>query len=213
MDILNFLAGGNTYIGFILAALVANLFPLVPEEVFLLGLGYMAGTSSVSFIKIYFFVWVGLLIADTGLYYLSKSGTKFVLSFLKKFISMDYIDKHRDSLSRRMPKIIFISRFIVNVRAIGPILAGATEYPYKKFIKIDMVALAIYILMMLSLGLYFKSTIEKVLSGSGFVGHIITISLLTIVFISTIVSLRKKIGSYLIGEKLQHFLGFFRIRK
>lgn len=173
-------------------AIFANAFPPVPEEIFLLYFGYMANIRPevISFTQINFFLIVGFLAIDSLVYYLALRGHKIITFLLHKVLDVD-IDSEDSFLRKHALKIIFISRFLVQLRALGPITAARVGIPFRKFLQIDFLALVVYVPLVLGLGYYFAHSLEKILSGSKALHNAMFSGLIVIGFIVGMRRLRK----------------------
>jgi membrane protein DedA with SNARE-associated domain len=181
MGIEQYLISHFSYLGMILVATIGNLFPGVPEEIFLLTLGYTSGKTGESFILICLLVWLGLLLADTVLYFLSRRGSRITKFIMDKVLGGGYTDDE-SKMKKHIKKIIFISRFLVQARSIGPIYAGTIKYPYVKFIEIDMLALACYVPLVIGIGRYFEKQVGLFTANVEIVKAIVLIALAFLVF-------------------------------
>lgn len=176
------LASGPAYLA-VGAAIIANLFPGIPEEIFLLGLGYLAGRSTFEFISLTIFLIIGFLLIDTLIYILARRGNKIVLFIGRKLLG-DWFTDDGSFIQRRLAHIIFISRFVPVLRFMGPFLGGAYRYPYRFFIAVDAIALSIYVPALLGLGVYFEDRISQIISGVGVVKNsILMFVVLVLVFV------------------------------
>ncbi len=177
---------------FVLIAIFANAFPPIPEEIFLLYFGYMANLKPevISFTQINLFLIVGFLAVDSIVFYLARRGHRIITFILNKILDVD-IDAKQEFLSRHVNKIIFISRFLVQLRALGPITAARVGIPFKQFLKIDFLALCVYVPTALGLGYYFAHSLEKVLSGSKAFHNLMFTGLIVLGFIILMRKMRK----------------------
>lgn len=175
--------------GFALVAIIANVFPAIPEEVFLLSFGYLAHSSPANFpfIEITLFLILGFLIVDSVLYYLTLRGSKIVHFLSKRVLDID-LEQKQDFLKKHVFKVIFVSRFLVQLRSIGPITAATVHYPYKKFLYADFLALVIYTPLLMGIGYYFANRLSKILSGA----HVISNIMLTVLGILFLVIILRK---------------------
>lgn len=169
-------------VGLYLFALVANLFPGIPEEVFFVFLGYLwqAGNLPLPFGIIVVLLVIGLMTSDLVLLYLSKTGARALNPFRKQLTKW-FPNSGSTSLDKWMTHIIFISRFVMFMRWIGPILAGMHQVSWKKFLKVDIVALFVYVPLMLWLGAYFHNRIDQLIEGVYVVRNIAGIVIAVIV--------------------------------
>jgi len=189
---------------FVLIAIFANAFPPIPEEIFLLYFGYMANLKPevISFTQINFFLILGFLAVDSVVYYLARRGHRIITFILNKILDVD-IDQKQDFLRRHVNKIIFISRFLVQLRALGPITAARVGLPFKQFLKIDFLALCVYVPTVLGLGYYFAHSLEKVLSGSKAFHSLMFVGLIVFAFIIVMRRLRKVLLSEFSTETMK----------
>jgi membrane protein DedA with SNARE-associated domain len=67
------------------------------------------------------------------------------------------------------------------MRWIGPILAGMHQVSWKKFLKVDIAALFVYVPLMLWLGAYFHNRIDQLIEGVYVVRNIAGIVIMIIV--------------------------------
>lgn len=174
--------GSLSYFGIFLISILANVFIPFPEEVVILGLGYLSGTGNANIWILIPLVISGLLISDIGMYYLSRGGNKWVNMFYQKV----FADKLGDKLvwmNANINKVVFFSRFMVQLRFLGPFMAGQVKMPFKKFILIELAALFIYVPLFLGLGNYFHSRISSIIDGVNVARNIIlTVAGLLIIF-------------------------------
>ncbi len=153
-----------SYFGIFLISILANVFIPFPEEVVLLGLGYLSGTGSANIWLLIPIVMSGLLISDIGMYFLSRGGNKWVNMFYQKVFAGKLGDK-LVWMNANINKVVFFSRFMVQLRFLGPFMAGQVKMPFKKFILIELAALIIYVPLFLGLGNYFHSRISSIING------------------------------------------------
>ncbi len=159
-EILNQL-GALSYMGIFVVSLMANMIVPVPEEIVLLAFGYLAGTGKANIFILIPIVILGLMVSDSIVYLLSRRGSKFLSFVYKRFFAKKF--SLSDTWARsHIVKIIFFSRFLIQLRFIGPFMAGHLKIKYKKFLLYNFLAILIYVPTLLFLGLYFHSRIEKI---------------------------------------------------
>lgn len=165
-------AAGYSYIGLFVVGFLANVFVPVPEEIVLLAIGYLVGTGAVGFIPTVLAVILGALLSDFIFYELSYRGNKIVKIIYEKYFSR-VIPLSTSFIEANIKKIIFISRFLIQFRFLGPFLAGYVKFPRKKFLWLDLAALAVYTTFFIWLGFTFQGRIERIVSGIGQAHNII----------------------------------------
>lgn len=203
---------GVPYYGMIAVAATASLFPGIPEEAFLLVIGYLIGTGSIEFWKTCIFLIFGFLVMDSVLFALSRRGTKILQTLQTKVLGVNP-EEHADFIKKHVTKIIFFSRFVLFLRWIGPVLSGSVRTSWRRFLVIDSVALCVYVPMMLLLGIYYRSRIDRVVEGINAVGNIIGMVLLLAVLVYAVILVKKQFKKKLVqvarGEpETKSFLGF-----
>lgn len=170
------LLGKLSYWGIFGLSLLANIFIPVPEEIFLLMLGYLTGGTN-PVLNPYLTIPIvigGLLISDIFLYSLARTGSRYV-KILEKKLKNFKMTRDQKLLKKHIIKIIVISRFVVQFRFLGPVLAGTTKTPFVKFVFWDLVALSIYVPFVVFIGNFFHERIAQVLQGIALVKNYILI--------------------------------------
>lgn len=153
-----------SYGGLWVVSFLSNAIIPVPEEITLLGFGYLAGTGKVDILFLIPIAISGLLTSDIIVYTLSKKGSRLVLSIYERFFAKK-IENHSESwFDINLNKIVFFSRFLVQLRFIGPFLAGQKNMPLKKFISFDLLALVLYVPLYIMLGKYFHSRVQSIIN-------------------------------------------------
>ncbi|MEI8062419.1 MAG: VTT domain-containing protein, partial [bacterium] len=158
--------GALSYIGIFGVSIIANVIVPVPEEIVLLALGFLVGTGQVNGYAIIGILIAGLFISDISMYYFAKKGFRFVTFFYEKFFAKRLASK-REWLESHVTEVIFFSRFMVQLRFLGPFLAGQTQTPTKTFVKYNLYALTVYVPFYILVGFYFHNRIEVISSGIG----------------------------------------------
>jgi membrane protein DedA with SNARE-associated domain len=192
--------GALSYIGIWFTALLSNVVIPVPEEVVLLGFGYLAGTGHINFFILLPIVISGLLVSDIGMYILAKKGSRLVNWFYNKFFSKRLMQKNEQWFTDHMNKIIFFSRFLIQLRFIGSFLAGQKKIPFRRFVVYDLAAIIIYVPLYTLLGLFFHNRVQAIIENVGVVRNIllVVIGLLIVFGLS-----RKYIRKFLFEDNLQ----------
>lgn len=180
-----------SYGGIWLTAFAANVIVPIPEEGVLLILGYVAGGPSWNGLIVLLIVYTGVIASDILIYSLAKAGNKFVTGAYNKLFATK-VEARREWIEKNMGKVIFFSRFLIQLRFLGPFLAGHMRVPFKKFLALDALALAIYIPLYLTLGWYFRSSINSILSGIGVVRNVVVTVFIIIIVLFVLKFLRKK---------------------
>jgi membrane protein DedA with SNARE-associated domain len=158
-----------SYLGIWFISIISNVFIPIPEEGVLLVLGYLSGGPKLDGMILFAVVLSGLLISDIAMYFFSRRNNKHI------------------------NKVIFFSRFLVQLRFLGPFFAGQGGVPFRKFFAIDFLALMVYVPVYLLMGRYFRSRIEFISNGIGIVRNIIIVVVLFAVLVSLLRLARKRL--------------------
>jgi membrane protein DedA with SNARE-associated domain len=112
---------------------------------------------------------------------------------------------HDDTfIERHIKKIIFFSRFLVQLRFLGPFLGGTKKVPLRTFLTYELAALCIYVPLLLSVGAYFRNRLEAILEGLGTVHNIILIIIGAVILLSVIGLLRRLfLGNFILSLRGQ----------
>lgn len=182
--------GTLSYLGVFGISILANVVIPVPEEVILLALGYVAHIGTLNIFYLIPTIIVGLLTSDIILYILSQKNNRFVTYFYAKFFAKRLAGKH-DWVDHNIKKIIFFSRFLIQLRFLGPFMAGQHGVKFRTFITYELAALVIYVPLIVWTGWYFHTRMERIVSGVGLVRNIILIIFGMIILISLLRSAYK----------------------
>ncbi len=175
--------GALSYFGIFGVSLLANMVIPIPEEIILLAFGYLVGTGHLSAWLLIPILIAGLLISDIVIYWLAKKGNKLIVGIYNKFFSKR-LPLDTSWLYLHINKVIFFSRFLMQLRFLGPFLAGQQNVPMKRFVKINFLALLIYVPLYIFIGMYFHSRIGRIIDGIGLVKNILLVAIGVVVVIS-----------------------------
>ncbi len=155
--------GGLTYGGMFILALISNMVVPVPEEIVLIIVGYFTAKGHFYFFYSYGIFVAGMFISDTILYHMAYRGARITKKLREKIENNRHL-KDEGFVKKHIKKIIFISRFLMYFRWIGPVISGISHVPYKKFAFYNFIALLFYVPLVLFLGFYFENYIDKIIS-------------------------------------------------
>ena len=184
-----------SYGGVFIASLLANVVVPVPEEVVLLAIGYVARSAGWSLFIIFPLVMAGLLASDLVLYYFSKKGNRLIMAFYNR-IFKSRLDDRRHWLEKNVNKVIFFSRFLVQLRFLGPFFAGQTKVTWKVFIGYELLAMLIYVPLVVGAGWMFHNSVDHIINGINVVRNVI----LSVFGLILLFSLYKYIRNHAFGS-------------
>ncbi len=155
--------GSFSYWGIAFIGLIANSFPLAPEEIILLVIGYLTGTGAFNIFIVIPIMIAGMFTSDIILFSLSRRGGKFINKLKSKIKSENF--QNEDWIKKHVKKIIFISRFVIYFRFLGPVLSGGVRTKWSTFLFYDFIALCVYVPTVLFVGNYFHNYISEIAQG------------------------------------------------
>jgi membrane protein DedA with SNARE-associated domain len=168
-----------SYLGiFVVMVLAGHLVPL-PEEILLLLVGYAAASGLFNVYAITIVAALGIVTGDNILYWLSLHGNYYIEK-LKKRIKPEKLDFYEKLIKSHAGKTIFVSRFIVGMRFLAPLLAGSLKVKKRTFQFFNSLAVAIYVPFIIFLGYHFHNDFIEVVIKVKFFRHLIFLALLTI---------------------------------
>ncbi len=123
------------------------------------------------------------------MYLLARHQNKFVTGFYNKFFSK-LVARRKEWLESNIPKVIFLSRFLIQLRFIGPFMAGQKRTPWKTFLTYDILALLVYVPLYVFIGWYFRSKFGAITKGVNLLHHVVVlvVVIIAVIAIGTLVS-------------------------
>lgn len=215
MELVSLFAGNIPVYGFIFFATVASFFPGIPEEVFLITLGYTGATvgfGSLNFFEVAGMLVLGFMLNDSFVYYLSRNKNRWMLKFADLLLS-GWFKVDNAYLLENMNKVIFFSRFVPQFRFIGSYFAGINKISFKRFLWVDFWALVIYTPLMLAIGAFFESRISEIINGVSVVTNIFTTIFSILLIIGLVRLVRKWFKTSYNSGRFKSFMGFVKIDK
>jgi membrane-associated protein len=167
-----------SYIGAFSSVVVSGYILPVPEEVVLLTIGYLAGSGFFNVYVVIFVAFLATLASDVFLYSLAKKDSKFTRKMKRKMHDTQFCKSCMKS-PRTIGKVVFLMRFCVGLRFLGPILAGALNVPLRKFIFYDTLALLLYTPFFVFLGYYFHTSFLNIVTHVDSIRHMLFAILVT----------------------------------
>lgn len=132
---------------------------------------------------------LGLLISDLILYTLSRGNNRVIhflydrifskrIAFFSKKLSGDEV-----WVEKNVHKVVFYVRFMMQLRFLGPYMAGRHRLPHRTFLTYELAALVVYVPLLLWIGWYFRSRIETIIDRIDMAHNIILIVVLLLLFL------------------------------
>lgn len=181
------------YIGIYLWFISFDQITPFPEEISLLIIGYLSAIGVFNPVLAGACCLLGFITVDSLYFFLSKKGSAFIKRKTKGLSRL--MQRYRDKIKQHSFKVFFILCFIPRMRLFVPVLAGTTNYSFKKFLVFNGLSLSIFTTIYLSLGLIFYKSLGQVISKmKGLQNYIFfgTIGIVAIIIIVWVIHRNKK---------------------
>lgn len=178
------------------SALYAVLFGLIfvagfgvpiPEEITLLLAGYLSYLGFTDFLTTVGVLSISIITTDFVSYFLGRYAGDFlyekVLGHFK--FTRELLEKAKTYFDRFGERVILVTRPIVGVRFVVPIMAGHFRMNIKKFVAYDIIAAVPYTFILVSLS-YYLGSVFTLIADFHFINHIIGWTFFSIVVLMLI---------------------------
>lgn len=127
------------------------------------GLFAAAGKLNIAFVLLAFFL--GSAIGDSTGYWTGRAMGKTLFNRENSFIfKPSRVEKARAFFDKYGVKTVILARFIPIVRTFAPLVVGATEMPYIKFLTFSLIGGLLWISTMVLAGYFLGGVIERALN-------------------------------------------------
>jgi membrane protein DedA with SNARE-associated domain len=128
----------------------------VPENPTLIGGGYLLHEQISSPITS-LCVWYLAIMAGDSLLFASAYwlfSRPALSALLDRYVGRKRTEEYRNAFARRAGLTLFLARFTFGIRALVYLAAGAARYPWRRFLTVDGVSVALQVLLFVGVGYY-----------------------------------------------------------
>ena len=128
----------------------------VPENPALMGGGYVLHRH-LSPPLVSLFVWYLAIMLGDSLLFVSSYWLftrPRLLELLDRYVGRKRLEQYRTTFAGRAGWTLFLARFTFGIRALVYLAAGATRYPWQRFLALDGVSVAVQVLLFVGIGYY-----------------------------------------------------------
>ncbi len=161
-----------SYFGVFIAVILAGHFVPVPEDISLIMAGYIVALGYANLIPMLVIGIIGPIIADGILFYLARSGSKFVPP-MEKYAPGISISVIKGQLENHTLRSVFWMRFITGFRFMSPVLSGYIGISPKKYMTANAFSALFFGPFFVLLGYFLAAKITGVLGTLNSLEHII----------------------------------------
>jgi len=138
------------------------IMPFLPGDALIFAIGMIAARGELDITIVIPLLIFAALLGDNVNYYVGRRFGTFILNSEKTFIiRKSHIARAQEFFNKNGRNSIIIARFIPVVRTIVPFLSGATNVPYKTFLKFSFIGAILWVALISLLG-YFLGQIDYV---------------------------------------------------
>ncbi len=162
------------YIGIFIWFITFDQITPFPEEISLIIVGYLSALGAFNPILAAACSLLGFFTIDTIYFLLAKKGSSFIRKKTKGLSKI--MERYRQRIKKHSLKAFFVLCFIPRMRLFAPILAGTSDYTYKRFFMLDATALVVFAIIYVSLGYFFSKSLSHLISKVNGLQNIIFVS-------------------------------------
>ena len=128
----------------------------VPENPALMGGGYLLHTRISPPITSLGVWYLAIMAGDSLLFALAYwlFSRPALSGLLDRYLGKKRTEEYRTAFGRRAGLTLFLARFTFGIRALVYLAAGAARYPWRRFLVVDGVSVAIQVLLFVGIGYY-----------------------------------------------------------
>lgn len=178
------------YIGIYLWFISFDQITPFPEEISLLIVGYLSALGVFNPVLAGACSLLGFFTIDSIYFFLSKKGSSWIRKKTKGLSKL--MQRYRNKIKQHSLKAFFVLCFIPRMRLFAPILAGSSDYSYKRFFLLDGAALLVFTAIYTCLGLIFYKSLSHLISRVNGLQNIIFFGGIAMVAIIIVLVTRRK---------------------
>ncbi len=132
----------------------------LPGDSLLITAGIFAGAGKLDIIWLNIILIIAAIVGDSvGYWFGQKVGKKLFTRSHSHFFKKKHLLRAKAFYDRHGGKTIIIARFVPVIRTFAPIVAGATDMHYRKFLSYNIFGGAFWVLSMTMIGYFLGSTV------------------------------------------------------
>jgi membrane-associated protein len=171
-----------SYFALVFIPVISSLgFPF-SEELVLLGAGYLAATGFIRWDLGLILVFIGVVAGDNSAYFIGWQGGK-IFDYV---VPERRLKKARSFVDKYGAKAVFIARFILGIRWLVPIIAGASRMKYRKFFFYNTLGAVIVVPLGMGIGYFIGMSIDQIIVFTQDLNVIFFVSVLLLLVIAAI---------------------------
>ncbi|MBD3304247.1 hypothetical protein GF343_03810 [Candidatus Woesearchaeota archaeon] len=171
-----------SYFALVFIPVISSLgFPF-SEELVLLGAGYLVATGFIRWDLGIILVFIGVVAGDNSAYFIGWQGGKL----FDYVVPERRLKKARKFVDKYGAKAVFIARFILGVRWLVPIIAGASRMKYRKFFFYNTLGAVIVVPIGTGLGYFIGMSLDQIIVFTQELNILFLVSIMTLMITAAI---------------------------
>lgn len=179
-----------SYLGIYLWFAVLEQLTPIPEEAFLVSLGYIAIKAGLNIPLCGITAVAGLISCDMFLFLVAHKGSRLAKNILHK-VNRGIIGKIRYNLKQHPVKTLIVMALIPKIRFVSPIVSGIAHIRWQTFVLVNTLATAFYVSVYVGLGVVFHNGLSSLMKKIEWAQHIIFIAAIVVAAIYVIFRIKK----------------------
>ena len=170
-----------SYLAIFLFAISSGYFIPIPEEIILLITGFLAWSHVIHVVPAVLVAILAFIIGDNILFKLARKHNRHVNKLIHEVLSIKIISKRRAFLEKHIGATIFASRFLPFLRFVGPVFSGYVKADEKTFMFFNTLAICIYAPFVIWVGYFFNEYFYQIATEISRVKHALFILVLVVI--------------------------------
>jgi membrane protein DedA with SNARE-associated domain len=180
---IDFLTANAPLLGVLAALLLGGLGFPIPEDLALLGAGYLVWHGDAPLVVVAPLAFLGIIAGDFSLYWIGRAfGVRITQHrFLSHALTPPRLARVRGYFDRHGAKTLLVARLAAGARSFFFLTAGAMRMPFGRFALFDMIGAAAAATIWIYVGWRFGANIHRVRAVIHRVEHIAALVLLAVI--------------------------------
>jgi membrane protein DedA with SNARE-associated domain len=192
MELLTEFLNNYGYWGFLAALIMIAIIPTpVPEDAITLGTGYLIANNQFELMPALPFLWLGVFIGDSYIYFLGYFFGSRVFSI--KPLSYIYSDSRKQLVKEKLDRygggVVFLGRFVFGLRAQVYLNLGLLKFSPSRYAILNVCAILLHTSLMVCLGILFQSQISSLIDAISRAGAAVSQAVWALIGVSLLVFL------------------------
>ncbi len=154
------------YLTVFITTFVEGVFPPIPSDVVVLFCALLVAKGTLHWIPLFLSAFIGGTLGALLVYWIGYSkGRDFFLSKPRPFLSPKRLLEMESHFGRYGNIILALNRAVIGGRSFGFLIAGLTDYKFRKVMLYGTPGIVIWYIAVIALGVYFGERAKQMVNG------------------------------------------------